>query len=422
MSLAVDGVRLRFHALSFLDEGGEYVIGRPDIDSYGVFPPDGAELVRQLQSGRTLPESAAWYEQTYGERVDLDEFVTTLHDLEFLRTDEEGAPVAPSSDGQGPLPVPWQRLGQLVFSRPAWLLYGVVVVLAVALSFADPGLAPSRQNIFFTQSLLMVELTLFAGQLPLTLLHELFHVLAGRRLGIRSRLRLSHRLYFLVFETVLDGLVAVPRRRRYLPMLAGMVADVVVTSGLTVIAATTRSADGDVSLLGGICLALAFTTVLRIAWQFYFYLRTDVYYLITTVLGCVDLHTTTKELLRNRLNRRLGRTDRMVDEERWHPRDRRVARWYAPLAVAGYATSIAMFLLVFLPLMWRFMSTAVGNVFLDRAGSSGQFWDSSGLLALTVAQLALVWGLALRERRQEAARRRRRTVATDQVANYPNGG
>lgn len=414
MSLAVDGARLRFHTLSFLDEGGECVIGRPDIDSYGVFPPDGAELVRQLQAGRTVPQAAAWYEQAYGERVDLDEFLITLHDLEFLRADddEEGILAAPSADGQQS--VRWQRLGQLLFSRPAWALYGCLVALTLALCVRDPGLAPSRQNIFFTRSLLVVELTLFAGQLPLTLVHELFHVLAGRRLGIRSRLRLSHRLYFLVFETVLDGLVAVPRRRRYLPMLAGMVADVLVMSGLTVVAAATRNADGDVSLLGGICLALAFTTLLRIAWQFYFYLRTDVYYLITTVLGCVDLHTTTKELLRNRLNRLLGRTDRLVDEERWHPRDRRVARWYAPLAVAGYAISIAMLLLVFLPLMWRFMDTAITNVFLDGAGSSGQFWDSAGLLALTVAQLALVGGLALRERRQ-AARRRRRTVTTDHL-------
>ncbi|MGI8807223.1 MAG: hypothetical protein ACR2KK_05190 [Acidimicrobiales bacterium] len=410
MSLAVDGERLRFHTLSFLDEGGEYVIGRPDIDSYGVFPPDGAELVRQLQAGRTVPQAAAWYEQAYGERVDLDEFLTTLHELEFLRADgdEEGV----LADGRQA--VRWQRLGQLLFSRPAWVLYGCLVALTLALCIRDPGLTPSRQNIFFTRSLLVVELTLFGGQLPLTLVHELFHVLAGRRLGIRSRLRLSHRLYFLVFETVLDGLVAVPRRRRYLPMLAGMVADVLVMSGLTVIAAATRNADGDVSLLGGICLALAFTTLLRIAWQFYFYLRTDVYYLITTVLGCVDLHTTTKELLRNRLNRLLGRIERVVDEERWHPRDRRVARWYAPLAVAGYAISIAMFLLVFLPLMWRFMDTAITNVFLVGAGSSGQFWDSAGVLALTVAQLALVVGLALRERRQ-AARQRRRTVTTDHL-------
>jgi hypothetical protein len=412
MSLAGDGERLHFHALPFLDEGGEYVIGRPDIDSYGVFPPDGAELVRQLQAGRTVPQAAAWYEQSYGERVDLDEFITTLHDLEFLRADGVDGILAPSGDGQQS--VPWQRLGQLLFSRPAWVLYGCLVALTLVLCAIDPGLTPSRRNIFFTRSLLVVELTLFAGQLPLTLVHELFHVLAGRRLGIRSRLRLSHRLYFLVFETVLDGLVAVPRRRRYLPMLAGMVADVLVMSGLTVVAASTRNADGEVSLLGGICLALAFTTLLRIAWQFYFYLRTDVYYLITTVLGCVDLHTTTKELLRNRLNRLLGRTDRLVDEERWHPRDRRVARWYAPLAVAGYAISIAMFLLVFLPLMWRFMETAITNVFLDGAGSSGQFWDSAGILALTVAQLALVGGLALRERRQ-ASRRRRRNVITDHL-------
>jgi len=37
---------LRFHPLSFLDEGdGDVLIGRSDIDSYGVFPADGAVLL-----------------------------------------------------------------------------------------------------------------------------------------------------------------------------------------------------------------------------------------------------------------------------------------------------------------------------------------------------------------------------------------
>ena len=405
MSITLDRRTVRLHRLSFLAEDGEYVIGRTDIDSYGVFPADGAALLQELQAGRSIHEAADWYASTYGQPVDMDEFLDTLTELDFVR--DEGDGDDDPSSGITPR-VPWQRLGRALFSPLAWLAYAALVVTAVAVCVADPRLAPRGANVFFTEYRLVIELTILFGQIPLTLVHELFHVLAGRRLGLRSRLRLSQRLYFLVFETALDGLVAVPRRKRYLPMLAGMVADVLVIATLTLVAAATRGADGEPSLLGAVSLALAFTTLLRIAWQFYFYLRTDVYYLITTVLGCVDLQTTTRELLRNRLNRLLGRPDRLVDESRWHPRDRRTARWYAPLAVAGYAISTAMLVVVFVPLTWRFLGDAVRAVVADGSAGTAQFWDSAALLALTFGQVVLAAALALRDRRRRTADANRR--------------
>lgn len=58
---------LRLHPLSYLDEGDEVVVGRTDTDSYGLFPADGAELVRRLEEGMAVPDAAAWYESRYGE-------------------------------------------------------------------------------------------------------------------------------------------------------------------------------------------------------------------------------------------------------------------------------------------------------------------------------------------------------------------
>ena len=76
---------LQFHELSFLDEGdGDILIGRADIDSYGVFPADGAALVEQLRSGRPPGEAAAWYLHTFGESVDMPEFIDTLTELELI--------------------------------------------------------------------------------------------------------------------------------------------------------------------------------------------------------------------------------------------------------------------------------------------------------------------------------------------------
>lgn len=271
------------------------------------------------------------------------------------------------------------------------------------------GPEPRRAHVFFSDYLVLIELTVFLGQIPLTLLHELCHVLAGRRLGLRSRVRLSQRLYFVVFETVLDGLVVVPRRKRYLPMLAGLIGDTLVVAALMLVAWTTRQPGGGVTPLGGICLALAFTTLPRMAWQFYFFLRTDLYHLVSTVLGCNDLHTAARGLLLNRANAVLGHRDRIIDEERWHPRDRQVARWYAPLVVVGYAWMLAVLGIVILPLAWDFLGGAFQRAFLGGAQSTAQQRDAVVLLALTVGQLVLAGVLAGRERH-----RRRRGRAENQ--------
>jgi hypothetical protein len=232
------------------------------------------------------------------------------------------------------------------------------------------------------------------------LLHESFHALAGRRLGLYSRLRIGRRLYMLVAETTLDGLVVVPRRQRYLPILSGMFADLLTIAALSLVAAGLRHPDGSQPLVGAICLALAYTTLLRFLWQFYVFLQTDLYQLIATVLGCVELHRTACQLIGNRFKRLTGRPERTVDESLWHPRDAAVARWYSWVLLGGYVFSIGTFLLAVLPLLYRLFDTVFGRFAAGRHVGADALADSGIFLFVTVAQLAAAAFLMLRERRQ----------------------
>ncbi|MGQ0481582.1 MAG: hypothetical protein ACT4O0_11230 [Pseudonocardia sp.] len=414
---------VRLHPLSFLVEGEDVVVGRTDVDSYAVFPADGAALIGRLAEGLGRDAAADWYRRTYGEPVDLDDFLDTLGQLGFLAdpggaepgASEPGASEpgvsepgvsepeasaggtsAPGEPVRGRVP-PLQRVGRAVFSPAAWLGYVTLVLAALAAWVAEPDLLPHPDHLFFSEYLLVIELTLVFGQIPLILLHEVFHLLAARRLGVRARIRLGQRLYFVVFETVMDGLVMVPRAKRYLPILAGMLADLLVVCGLTVLAFSTARPDGSVSVLGGVCLGLAFTTVLRFVFEFLLFLRTDVYYLVATVCGCVDLHSSSGDLLRNVVRRYLGRPTRPYDP---HPNDRRVARWYAPLHVAGYALALVLLAVVVVPVMWRFFSTALSALFGGDV-ESAHFWDAAILLLLNTAEPLLAGVLKLRDRVQE---------------------
>ena len=84
---------------------------------------------------------------------------------------------------------------------------------------------------------------------------------------------------------------------------------------------------------------MAFGVVLRLAWQFYFFLRTDLYFLAVTVLGCNDLQTVSRQLLLIGSTGCVGRRQKLVDEDTWTPRDRAVARWYCWLMVGGVRIS-----------------------------------------------------------------------------------
>ncbi|MDI5961542.1 hypothetical protein [Streptantibioticus silvisoli] len=382
------------HPLTYLDEGDEVTVGRREAGTYVVLPADGAALLRRLEAGATPAEAAAWYRETYGEPVDMADFCDTLGELGFLRAAGEDAV---ADEG----PVRWQRLGRALFSLPGALLAVALLAFAVVEMLRVPGLAPRYTYVFFSRSMVLNGVVLAFGQIPLVLLHEAAHALAGRRLGLRSHLSIGRRLYYLVFLTELNGLVTVERRKRYLPMLAGMITDVLVAAAL-VLAADAIRQDGHLTMAGRMLLAVAYFTLVRILWQFLFYLETDLYYVAVTVLGCVDLQTTARRVAYNNLARLAGRRTPRYDESVFHPRDREVARWYSWLVVVGYAVSIGMLLMTTVPMI-TMIRLVFGRFLHPAQASTGGLVDSGTFVLIILAQVFLLLRPTLQARRAARA-------------------
>jgi hypothetical protein len=395
---AVPEQRLAFHRLTFLPEGDEVTVGVPDQDTYVVLPADGAALLRRLAEGSSCAEAARWYLEQYGEPVDIADFVADLDELGFLRGSGEDDGNGGPDEAPQDVPVRWRRLGRAVFSPVGAVLYLALLAAWVAAMVRTPALVPSYHHLFFTRYLSVVMVSMFVAQMPLVLLHEAAHALAGRRLGLRSRLSIGRRLHYLVFLTTLDGLVSVPRRKRFLPILAGMLTDVAVLAALTLVAAVTRRGDGSLPLLGAVLLAMAYLTLLRLLWQLWFFLQTDVYFLVVTVLGCVDLQSTAKQMLGDRCRALLGRPARH-DPERWHPRDRSVARWYSLMIVAGYGFLLGTLAYGLVPTAYKVFATVVDRLTGHGTGGAAAITDSALVLLLSLGEIAVAFGLYLRERR-----------------------
>ena len=388
---------LELHELSFVSEGDEVVVGRPDTGSYAVFPADGAELVRRIAGGMSLSQASAWYEQSFGEPVDIGDLAATLAQLGFVR--EPGTEPGPASSAG------LRRLARAAFSPAAWAAYAGLAALWLAAALQTSALLPRPGQVFFTGSLVVVQIVITFGQVPLLFVHEGMHILAGRRLGLPSRLGVSNRFTYIVFETQLNGLKSVPRTARYLPFLAGMVGDLVVFCSLGLVAEATRQGNGSFSLAGRVCLALAFTVALRMLWQFQFYLRTDLYYVFATALNCYDLHDASVALLRNRIWRALGRRDRIVDERQWTDHDRRVAALYGPFIALG------LFVMALITVFGSFQVVRLYFLLTARQLAAGPaaagFWDAAISLTFNAAQIAALIAVWHRKRQALAGHRPR---------------
>ena len=368
--------RLEFHPLTFVEERDGITVGRPDADSYAMLPADGAALLRRLSEGMPVGEAADWYRTEFGESIDMDDFVEALHELGFIRAAGESVVVAKE--------VGLQWLGRAMFSPLALAGYAVLVAAALIVLVMQPELRPHAANVFFTSSLVAVQLVLTFAQVPVLVVHEGFHVLAGRRLGLPSKLSLGRRLYFLVVQTELDGLLGVPRRKRYLPFLAGMLADVLVFSLLTI-----GSAVLGPNLLGRLALAVAYLVVLRFVWQFYVFLRTDLYYVLTTMLGCTNPHEATMAYLRGKFGWLPGIRPSTSDSADWSPRDRQLVPWFAALTVAGVGFLLVTIAIAIVPVVLGF-AVRTWTALAQGASAGAGFWDSAVSVLLIVTQAVLL--------------------------------
>lgn len=395
MSTPLSSRTVSLHRLTYVDEEDGVTVGRPDTGSYAVLPSAGADLLRALEHGEPFGTASARYTETTGEQLDEDDFHELLLDLGFLR--DPGDPVTSST-------LRWQRFGRAAFSPAAWAGYFVVIGAGLVAIGLDPALRPSYRLIFFTSQLTLIPILIAAGQIPCMLIHESFHMLAGRRLGLPSTLGIGRRYYYIVAETRMDALYSVPRRQRYLPFLAGMLIDLVLAGAFTLVAAATRHAGGP-DVVAGFALAMAFTSLTRVLWQGLFYLETDLHFVIATASRCADLQGAaryTARRWRSALLRRPAPT-----EEAYGERDLACARWYTPLMAVGYAISTASLVFIVIPTSVHFWSTVWQR--LTTPVPVAVLIDTIAFIILTLAQTGLFAYVGVRDYRTK--RRARRTAS-----------
>jgi hypothetical protein len=360
-------------------DGEEVIIGNATNSSFLSLPPAAVEILVDLATGKTVGEAQVCYEEKYGENPDIEDFLNMLELEGFVaapeasgEADSNAIPTntntntKPATQPIKPIKYHFQQIPQSFASKlcswPVLVGCGLIILAGISVQVLDSSLWPHPSDIVFTQNLSVMSLGLLALTYTAIFLHEMAHLVAARAVGVSSRLGISNRLWDLVAETDMTGIWAVPKRQRYLPFAAGMLTD--LTSMALVSLLLFSHNRGWLALPTPLFLllhGLVFTYTVRLIWQFYFYVRTDVYYIFVNAFNCKNLLNDTQTFLLNQLSRVIPAI-RKVAQDNIPSREMRVIQYYSIFYLLGRGFAFAALIFLSLPVLWSYIVELTGKL------------------------------------------------------------
>lgn len=415
--------RVQIFPFSRQPDGDLVVIGRPETGKFVALPPDAVEVLDHLAAGKTVGEAQDLYREKYGEVPDMQDFLGVLGEKGLIadacgtaapagldgsagQAGEAGAQAAGGAHLRFHFTSVPQGFARMLFNPVTVTGSCLLAAFALWLARLEPSILPSGNALRFETDrtaktlllFLIVGLTVFA--------HEMGHLLAARAAGVQSRLGIGNRMWVLVAETDLTGLWSLPRRQRYLPLLAGPLVDL-VSGSLLMIMLYCRER-GWISLppaVAELARALIFAYAFGLLWQCFFFVRTDLYYVLATLCGCKSLMADTRGLLHNLLARifpRLG----VIDQSNIPEHEMRVIRNYLPVLLSGRILALFMLLRITVPLVGGYVSDMAGAI-RDRARTGYAYWDTVAVSVCYLLPILFGSALWMREVARQPGRRRR---------------
>lgn len=382
------------HSFTRQHDGEDVIIGKPETGIFLAVPVEAVELLDYLAQGNSIGDAQQHYYDKYGEVPDLDEFLELLETKGIISNGNRTS-AALNAHARPAVSLRYhfanfpQRTAQFLFGKGALTLYGLLTVAAILLLALNPALASRPADLYFPDHRTLSWTIIAVASYTALFLHELGHLIAARAKGINSRIGIGHRLWYLVAETDLTGLWSVPKNDRYMPMLAGIVVDAV--SGSLLVFLLWTAAQNWLFLpvfMARLVRAMVFTYALRILWQCFFFIRTDLYFVVANFCNCRNLLKDTEGFLRNKAAGVLPFI-RRVDQSSIPARELRVIRIYAFFWVAGRIAALSILFTITLPVAWLYIQS-VGQAF--KAGYSfnrSNFVDAVLLAAYFLLPLAI---------------------------------
>jgi hypothetical protein len=394
--------RIRLYPLAARADGELWVVGRLETGVFIAVPEVGRRAVALLSDGHTLDQIHSTLQSETGSDIDVAGFVHQLVELGFV-TEVDGRALHQAA--VPPPTLPWLRQQHVrwLLSPVTGLAAGLTVLAAVAVVAAGLAPLPNFRHLIWSDSGGAVLLGNTALAWTIIALHELAHLTTARAAGIPGRMSLGTRLQFLVAQTDVSGVWALPRRTRLVVYLAGISTNL-VTSALCVLIPAAVELPAPMARLTA---AAGLLSLLFIPAELLVFMRTDIYYVLQDLTHSTNLYANGAAYARfqaARLWHRVGPAGPApADPSRHLPAtERRAVRGYTVLLVTGTAACLATALTVTLPATATLVDRAVTALASDP--SPAGLFDAVTVLAITGAAIGL-WSRAWWRRHGDRVRR-----------------
>ena len=374
-------------ALSIQADGEQWMVGSTERGEFYQLPSEGVYVLHLLQRGQPVAAIAKSCQQKFLERIDVDAFIEQLLEIGFIHpAGEQPAPAAEPTPAQDAKRLRFsmsQRTALRFFSPPAIALYLAIVGGATLMMISDPSLRPNLVALYFEDRLSLTLVLLLVLYSCTALLHEFGHLIAAARRGVASKLGLGNRLWMIVAEADLTNIFSLPKTQRYLPLLAGMAVDVISISVITLTIAVLQYLAVDAYVIH-LLQALILQVLISISWQFNFFLKTDVYYVLCNYFGYPDLDRDARHYLRSLLHRCSGGLIGATPEPyQYYRLD--VVKYFSLVWIVGRVLAIAFLAAVLIPTIARYAAAFYGAI-TDSSTPTHNAWDL-GLFVLISSAL-----------------------------------
>ena len=361
--------------------GKRYIIGNEESEIYVSITPVAYEILKLFEKGLSVKEIKLIVNKRFG-NINIDYFVRNLLKHDFVES-IDGKEIKPIPSKKGGLSFDFipKKFVDILFSKWAYIIYLLVLISSFFILILEPKYLPRYSDYFFIDNISLLFILSFLFGWVLVFIHELAHYLAARSLGIRAKIYFSNRLYFLVAVTDITNIYKVSRKKRYRVYLAGMTVDLLIMSVLTIL--LFLSDLGYIHLQSGIYSFFKFLVLLEflgIIWQFYFFLRTDIYYVVENFFNVTNLSKKAQSYLFNLVLSLSKKHSKKHHHFRIHfssKTERRVVKFYSLFYGLGILISLFVFLFYQFPIALKLILIALGNMLKGvLTGNKFLFYDS----------------------------------------------
>ena len=369
--------------LSVQEDGEFYLVGNSDTGDFYQFPAQGVRILNLLQTGSDVASIKTRLAGEYPETLDIEGFVGELAGIGFIHPADQTRALPAAGDTRRTFNVS-RNIARAIFAPPLMMGYAALILYAAFAAIQTPALR-LNPNAFYTERYrTLLLLIVFGFSVVQVVLHECGHMLAAARHGIKSRYGIGNRLWTIVAQSDLTGILALPKSQRYFPMLAGLFVDVLCIAVLTIVLDIMRRS-GVTGFAVQIVQAMVLEVAVSIPWQFNIFIKTDIYFVLCTYFNQPNLDSDAHAYVRHLTYRAsFGRFGALAKISDFH--NLPLLRVFSAVWLLGRVLSLILLFTVFLPTLLRYAASAI-HLF---SGTPQSFWAACDILAYSCITFTMI--------------------------------